>query len=126
MLHRGTSKGRRLSLGLGAMVLFIVLGGCDAVGLGGEDCHHGETGEVLKQVRDANGDLFPVVKADTGLTLLGLDLVFCGVSIEARLGGERSFNYAGFVYHPETGEPIEASGGHQGLRSIGEFEYEWY
>ncbi len=106
-------------------LLTLAAAACDTVGLGGS-CYHGATGEELKQVRDANGDLFSVSKHDTGLTMLGQDLVFCAISKDAKLGGEGGFGYSGYVYHPETGERIEAHGLQRGKRIIGEFEYEWY
>lgn len=55
---------------------------CDGVQVDG-GCHDAGTGEELKEVRDADGELFPVTKVSFDLGNLIID--YCGVSIDAQV-----------------------------------------
>ena len=90
-------------------------------------CRDARTREELKQVRDANGVLFPVKRVIFEIGSLSIDS--CGVSVEAQLGSDENgyADVAGVVYHPHTGEEIRVR---EARRGIYEFRwpsgYEWY
>ncbi len=77
----------------------------------------------MNEVRDANGELFPVTKVSFDLGNLSID--YCGVSIDAQVDG-RDFGIE-VVYHPYTGEQIEVEGPSRGVRRFaGHSEFAWY
>ena len=104
--------------------VLVWAGACNAVGIGG-GCHDSRTGEVLKEVEDANGKVWPVKKHPQTLKFAGQELVFCAVSIEAATEMKGSMLVTHYVFHPETGSPIKAGGtGGKGMRRLD--GYEWY
>ena len=111
-----------------AVVLLLIAwaGACNSVGIGGE-CHDRSTGEVLKEVEDVNGKLWPVKKHPQAIRFAGQDLEFCAVSIEAPTKVEGQGIVARrYVFHPETGQPIQAGAmsNQKGYRTLE--RYEWY
>ena len=116
-------------MGLAHLVLSLAITmgfllACDNLpgGIGGT-CQHIETGEVLSEVADAKNDVFPVKKMASQPTLLGAkDL--CGVSVKAEIGRVNSFFIEGYVYHPDTRDPIGVGLPSKGLRTLS--AYEWY
>ena len=93
----------------------------DLPGIG--KCHHIENGEVLDEVKDANGVLFPVKKT-TRLTISEEYKDFCGLSVRAELEGKKGWLSDTYVYHPETGHKIYAAFPSKGLLLLE--GYEWY
>ena len=102
----------------------LFLFACSDLGIGGA-CHHHETGEVLTQVRDVNGELFRVRKMPNQPTFTGT-YDGCGVPVEAKIGGDDgAFDIFGYVQHPETGRNVSVRlRSERGLRQL--TEYEWY
>ena len=94
---------------------------CSEIGIGGK-CHHRDTGEVLTQIEDANGDLFSVEKMSNLPSLTGT-YDGCGVPVEAKID-EGSLLIPGYVYHPDTGERLVVYSAEKGLRPLD--AYEWY
>ena len=87
------------------------------------DCHDARTGEELKQVRDADGELFSVTKVSSDLGRVSID--YCGVSVGARVAEVDSG--VSVVYHPDTEEQIEVLEPRHGVRQFaGSSEYTWY
>ncbi len=104
--------------------VIVWVGACDAIGIGGQ-CHDRKTGEVLKEVEDANGKLWPVKKHPDAVLYAGQELEFCGVSVEAATEREdRQFFAKRYVFHPGTSELIEVGSPSKGMRTLE--DYEWY
>ena len=113
---------RWLTVGFGVMALALFGVSCSTPRIDG-GCHDARTGEELKEVRDANGELFPVTKVSYDLGSLSID--YCGVSIDAQVA-ERGFGVE-VVYHPYTGRQIEVQEPRRGVRRFaGSSEYAWY
>ena len=106
---------------LSLLLPLLFLLACSQVSVGGQ-CHHRDTGEVLPQVRDANGDLFRLRKMPDQPTFTGT-YDGCGVPVQAATE-EVGFAVTGYVFHPETGERILVLYPERGLRQLG--AYEWY
>ena len=106
------------------LVLFLLLlTACSEIGVGGQ-CHHQETGEVLTQIRDADGDLFRVRKMPNQPTFTGT-YDGCGVPVQAVFEDSGNFFAPWYVVHPETGNNLRVySSSEQGLRLL--VAYEWY
>ena len=85
---------------LSLLLPLLFLLACSQVGVGGQ-CHHRDTGEVLTQVRDANGELFRPRKMPNQPTFTGI-YDGCGVPVQATIES-REFASHGYVFHPETG-----------------------
>ena len=118
---------RLLAIGMCLIALAILMIACSEIGLDTGGCHHGQTGEPLKEVRDAKGETFPVKKLDTNLSLLGQELILCGVSIDAAVKTvDTGWGSDYFVFHPTTGAEIEVGGAVRGLREIDYPTWEWY
>ena len=112
---------RRLTVGYGVMALALL--GVSCITPSPDGCHDARTGEELKEVRDANGELFPVTKVSFDLGRLSID--YCGVSIDAQVV-ERDSGVE-VVYHPYTGRQIEVEEPRRGVRRFaGSSEYAWY
>lgn len=113
---------RRLAFGSGLIFLTFLGLSCDGIRVD-DGCHDARTGEELKEVRDANGELFPVAKVSFDLGNLIIE--YCGVSIDAQVV-ERDFSVE-VLYHPYTGEQIEVEEPRRGVRRFaGHSEYAWY
>ena len=84
------------------------------------NCRDARTKEELKQVRDANGVLFPVKRVIYEIGSLSID--GCGVSTDAQLGSDEHgyTDVAGIVYHPRTGEVIRVKEARGGV-----YEFRW-
>ena len=83
-------------------------------------CRDIRTKEELNQVRDANGELFPVIRVVSEIGSLTID--DCGVPDDAQLGRDE-YGYAdvaGIVYHPFTGEEILVTNARRGI-----YEFRW-
>ena len=111
---------------LAALVMVYALA-CDSVSIGGK-CHDSRTGEVLEEVEDANGKLWPVKKHPQSLKAAGQTYEFCGVSIEAvtenrKYTGQSTIGWR-YLFHPDTGERLEVGGAARGMRTLD--DYEWY
>ena len=105
-------------------ILAVGLASCTGgiPGVSSGQCHHSTTGEVLKEVVDINGNLFPVKKAENPLAKkAGLDVDYCGISVQAQMGGS---SFLGHVYHPDTRSEITVGDAYKGLRLL--LNYEWY
>ena len=109
---------------LAALVMVYALA-CDSVGIGGK-CHDSKTGEVLEEVEDADGKLWPVSKHPQSLKAAGQQYEFCGVSIEAATETKGSMPFSHYVYHPETGEVLGVGGMSNAKRMRTLNDYEWY
>ena len=70
---------RRLAFGSGLIFLTFLGLSCDRIVEIAEDdgCHDARTGEELKVVRDANGELFPVTKVSFDLGNLIIEYLRC-------------------------------------------------
>ena len=87
-----------------------------------------ENWEVLEEVEDANGKLWPVKKHPQSLKAAGQTYEFCGVSIEAvtenrKYTGQSTIGWR-YLFHPDTGERLEVGGATRGMRTLD--DYEWY
>ena len=115
---------RQLTLCVGVVLLTLFATTCswpERVIPGG--CHDARTGEELKEVRDANGALFPVARVE--FELGSLSIGYCGVSSDAHVSSEGSGNMV--VYHPYTGEPIAVQEARRGIRQFAKSShYAWY
>lgn len=114
-----TGSGGTTLLRLLPLLPLLFVFACSNLGVGGA-CHHRATGEVLTEIRDANGDLFRVRKMPNQPTFTG-SYDGCGVPVEAET--EDGFLLS-FVFHPETGERLVVYDAQRGLRPLD--AYEWY
>ena len=112
-------------IGMLALVVMVYALACDSVGIGGK-CHDSRTGEVLEEVQDTNGKLWPVKKHPNSLQAAGQTYEFCGVSIEAATEKQGSMLASHYVFHPDTGERLRvgAASNAKGMRTLD--DYEWY
>ena len=97
------------------LLMVFVSAACNATGVDGR-CIDDRTGEPLKQVRDAEGQLWSVGRSIEELSTLTLE--YCGVSAKVHLGGEATFYTDGEVYHPGTGEPIRVEKPYQDMHKF--------
>lgn len=132
---RSSTFGRRLrvSLVVLVMILFTTSVACNTVSgvAGGGQCHDAQTGEVLKTIKDADGNAFKVMKVDSALAeRLGALVDFCGVSLDAQVYSEGTLNIAplrtDYLYHLDGVTPIEVEGNFKGLLVLNPTEYQWY
>ena len=67
----------------------------------------------LDAVKDANGDLYPVIRLhdqrEWNVPGKPIAMSSCGVSIYAKLDGEEDIPWAGYLYHPDTNQRIWVS-----------------
>ena len=119
------------SMGRIAVVLAVILLGCSGPGglmdLGGDrgKCHHIATAEVLDEVRDANGNLWKVQRANE-VILEPIVPPSCAVPMEAALGPGQRFSRQGVLYlSDKPGETIRVEGLLRGMHILDRLEYEW-
>ena len=93
------------------------------MGIGG-GCVHRETGEPLRKVKDANGDLFPVKRLVVRITR-DVGISGCTVTIDAVPGevgvkglGTAILRTEDVVYHPTSGEKIRVDAPYVGRRVL--------
>ena len=116
---------KTLLAGALATILTVSLAACSELGLETGACHHGKTGEELKEVVDVNGEVFTVQKQEG--EFFGTTLAVCAVSIDAVVRLEEGWGSDDyFLFHPDTGAEVKVRSPYRGLREIDYPTYEWY
>lgn len=113
--------------GLVAVISMLCLSmACNAVSSITGQCHDDSTGEVLEEVEDADGNLWPVKRHPDTLRFAGQEYEMCAVSIEAPTHDEGSMLISSYVFHPRTGEKLRVGGmtSAKGMQDLN--GYEWY
>ena len=108
---------------VGLMILASLMG-CESLENIGGECRNATTGEVLRELRDTGGELWPVEKHPYIGELRNLTIENCGVSVKARSFRDGSRYSPEYLSHPETGERIRLGDNFEGMLVI--VGYDWY